>query len=136
MPGPRVYTVAEVNELIPELEARFEKLDELRRRLKSAKIRLDAVEMIWGGQIHNKDCPDHDEYEHHLDDLKSIEEEFQKIAGSFAEFGATVKGLEPGLLDFYAVREGHLIYLCWRRGEERCEFWHHVDAGFSGREPV
>jgi hypothetical protein len=134
--GPRVYTVDEVNELIPELERRFLELDELRRKLKISKIRLDALEMIWGDQIHKNDCPDHGEYDHHLEELKATEEQFQKTAGSFSEFSATVKGLDPGLLDFYGVHDGHLVFLCWRRGEEKCEFWHHVDAGFAGRQPV
>ena len=136
MSGPRVYTVDEVNAMIPLLEERFIALDELRRKLKIIKIRLDATEMIWGEQIHKKDCPDHHEYEHHLEDLKNAEEQFQKIAASFTEFSATVKGLDPGLLDFYGVRDGYLVYLCWRRGEDKCEYWHHIDTGFAGRQKL
>jgi hypothetical protein len=136
MPGPRVYTVEEVNELIPDLERRFARLDEIRERLKTAKIKLDALEMIWGDAIHKHDNPDHKEFEHHLETLKRLEDEFQTASASFGELSATVKGLDPGLLDFYGVRDGRLVFLCWRRGEVKCEFWHHVDAGFSGRQPV
>lgn len=136
MAGPRVYSIAEVDSMIPELEERFVRLDELRKRLREYKIRIDAIEMIWGDQIHRKECPDHKEYEHYLEELKKFEEQFQKTVASFQEFSATVKGVEPGLLDFYGVRDGYLIYLCWRRGETKCEYWHHVDEGFAGRQPI
>ncbi len=136
MPGPRVYTVDEIDALVPVLEEKFVEMDELRARIKASKIRADAIEIIWGEQIHRKDCPDHGEFQHYLDELRGLEERFQKIVASFSEYGATVKGLEPGLLDFYGLRDGRLVFLCWRRGESRCEYWHHVDAGFSGRQPI
>jgi hypothetical protein len=136
VPGPKIYTVESVDALIPDLEKRFQRLDEIRERLRRAKVKSDALEMIWGDQVHKKDNPDHQEYEHHLEALKELEEEFQKVSASFGEYGATVKGLEPGLLDFYGVRDGILVFLCWKRGETKCEYWHHVDAGFAGRQKV
>lgn len=134
--GPRVFTVEEVDALLPDLEGRFVKLDGIRGKLRAAKIKLDALEMIWGDAIHKRDNPDHGEFEHHLETLKALEEEFQQVGASFGEFGATVKGLDPGLLDFYAVRDKRLVFLCWRRGEPRCEYWHPIDAGFAGRQRI
>jgi hypothetical protein len=133
VPGPRVYTIDEVSALIPDLEGRFTRLDEIREKLRRGKVKADAIEMIWGDQVHKKSNPDHQEYEHHMESLKELEEEFQRVSASFSEFSATVKGLEPGLLDFYGVREGILVFWCWRRGEAKCEWWHHLDAGFAGR---
>ncbi len=34
------------------------------------------------------------------------------------------------------LREGREVYLCWRVGEERIEWWHETDAGFAGRRPL
>ncbi|MBI3818939.1 MAG: DUF2203 domain-containing protein [Planctomycetes bacterium] len=134
MAGPRIFTVEEIDALIPELESKFIELDGLRNRLRTLKIRVDALEMIWGEQVNRDDCSDNKEYLHHIEDMKSAEDEFQKTSASFQEFGATVKGLNPGLLDFYGVRDGFLVYLCWRRGESNCEYWHHIDTGFAGRQ--
>ena len=39
-------------------------------------------------------------------------------------------------MDFPALREGREVYLCWRLGEEEVAFWHELDAGFSGRQPL
>jgi hypothetical protein len=131
-----VFTVDQVDELLPVLEKKLQSLDSLRERTKVAKIRLNALELIWGEQVQRRENPDHSEYLHYLEELKKLEEEFQKEMASFTEMGATVKGIDPALLDFYGVRDGHLVYLCWRRGEERCAFWHHIDTGFDGRQPI
>lgn len=50
--------------------------------------------------------------------------------------GCVAKGIEAGLVDFYALRDDRLVFLCWRLGEERIEHWHHTDAGVDGRLPI
>jgi hypothetical protein len=50
--------------------------------------------------------------------------------------GAQVKDINTGLLDFPAWRKDHEVYLCWKYGEEKIEFWHEIEAGFAGRQPI
>ncbi len=50
--------------------------------------------------------------------------------------GVELKDINLGLLDFPALREGRLVYLCWKYGEDEIGFWHEVDAGFGGRQPL
>lgn len=50
--------------------------------------------------------------------------------------GAILKDLNLGLVDFPALREGREIYLCWKYGEGEIGFWHEVEDGFAGRQPV
>jgi hypothetical protein len=38
--------------------------------------------------------------------------------------------------DFPYVRQGRIVYLCWQLGEERIEYWHDIETGFAGREPL
>jgi hypothetical protein len=28
------------------------------------------------------------------------------------------------------------VYLCWRLGEPEVMYWHELDAGFAGRQPL
>ena len=136
MPGPRVYTVDQANRLVPDLERAFGRLDGLRAQLRDCKIKLTAIEMIWGNKVNDADCPDHQEGVHLVKQLKELEESFQAVLSELAEHSATVKDVEAGLVDLYHVRDGHLVCLCWKRGEEGFSSWHHVDAGFAGREPI
>ena len=55
---------------------------------------------------------------------------------SIPSLGAILKDLNTGLIDFYGHRQGELVFLCWRRGEEGIQFWHRLDEGFAGRQPL
>ena len=50
--------------------------------------------------------------------------------------GCLFKGFEAGLVDFYALRDDRLVFLCWKLGEEHITHWHEVEAGFAGRQPI
>ena len=50
--------------------------------------------------------------------------------------GVLVKDLDSGLIDFPAKRDGEDILLCWRLGEEEVAFWHGLEDGFAGRQPL
>lgn len=50
--------------------------------------------------------------------------------------GALLKDVNLGLVDFPTLLDGREVYLCWKYGEEKIQFWHETDGGFSGRKPL
>ncbi|HEY2980421.1 MAG TPA: DUF2203 domain-containing protein [Anaerolineales bacterium] len=50
--------------------------------------------------------------------------------------GVLIKDLTIGLLDFPHMKDGREIYLCWKYGEDAIDFWHEVESGFAGRQPI
>jgi len=50
--------------------------------------------------------------------------------------GCVFKGFDAGLVDFYSLREDRPVFLCWRLGEERIGYWHEIEAGYTGRQPI
>ncbi len=50
--------------------------------------------------------------------------------------GCLLKDLDLGLLDFPSMRDGEMVYLCWKAGEPEIEFWHGSDESFRNRKPV
>jgi len=50
--------------------------------------------------------------------------------------GAVLKDLDLGLIDFPAQRNGREVYLCWKFGEDQIRYWHDLDSGFAGRQPL
>lgn len=136
MVGPRVFSLEQAQALIPELEQVFAALDLLRARLKTDKVKLSALEMIWGAQIQQPDCPDHAEAAALVAQLKQTQEEAARLVEQLAGLGATVKDVHLGLADLYHVRDGRLVFLCWKRGETAITTWHHVDEGYADRQPL
>ena len=47
-----------------------------------------------------------------------------------------LRDLDRGLVDFPAIRDGREVYLCWLEGEGEIAYWHDLEAGFAGREPL
>ncbi len=69
----------------------------------------------------------------------TLEALIQRAKDSLQELdaiGVQVKDLDSGLLDFPCVLEGETVLLCWKRGEPRIGFWHRIDDGFRGRQPI
>ena len=69
----------------------------------------------------------------------AIEKSTEILRGMLQEFesrGIIVRDIGRGLIDFPAMRGGREVYLCWIYGEERIDFWHELDTGFAGREPL
>ena len=52
------------------------------------------------------------------------------------DMGVLLKDADRGLCDFPYMRAGRLVYLCWQLGEDQIEYWHDIDTGFVGREPL
>ena len=76
-------------------------------------------------------------------ELAAAREEVTAHAGRIDEYlrelgavGCVFKGFEAGLVDFYSLREDRPIFLCWRLGEDRIRYWHEIDAGVAGRQPI
>ncbi len=62
--------------------------------------------------------------------------EIVRLIHRIESFGCIVKDIDLGLLDFPSSSEGEPIYLCWRIGERRIQYWHHADEGFSERKEL
>lgn len=64
--------------------------------------------------------------------MQSVEDAVRTIQRS----GCLVKDLDMGLLDFPALLNGVEVYLCWKLGESRIEWWHSTHDGYSGRRRI
>jgi hypothetical protein len=134
--GPKIFTVREANQLLPNLTLVFSDLDQVRSRIRKLKGKMDVLEMLWGEEVHSGENPDHREYSHYLEELQDFKADFERIHVRFTEQEVVLKGMDAGLIDFYSVIDGRLVHLCWKRGETAVEHYHHLDSGFDGRLPI
>ena len=63
---------------------------------------------------------------------RDVQAGLQEIQG----LGGTTKDLGLGLVDFPHLRDGRVVNLCWRFGEERITHWHGLDEGYARRKPL
>lgn len=70
------------------------------------------------------------------DRVRELETEIQRSSAYLGQRGIEVKDPERGLIDFYSEREGRVVYLCYLLGEPDIAYWHELDGGFAGRQPL
>jgi hypothetical protein len=63
-------------------------------------------------------------------------ERLDALVHQVQDTGALFKDINLGLLDFLALKEGREVYLCWKYGEQDIAFWHEIEAGYAGRQPI
>ena len=71
--------------------------------------------------------------------LSKMVDDFEKLdtlIHQILDTGVQIKDINIGLLDFSAMRDGREVYLCWQYGEDDIAFWHELDAGYAGRQPI
>jgi hypothetical protein len=129
----RLFTVDEANARLPLVRAITRDLSVLARDLVDRRQRLDSL--LAGRKLSATDV-----YSDELADMyKSIERDARRLEEYVEELqslGVEAKGAVDGLVDFPAVLDGRQVYLCWKLGEPEVLYWHDVDAGFAGRQPL
>lgn len=62
--------------------------------------------------------------------------EVRRLLETIEQSGIVLRDIDRGLVDFPAVIDGREVYLCWELGEDDVAYWHDLDAGYGGREPL
>jgi hypothetical protein len=131
----RVFTLEELNELVPELNVAVKRQLERRSEIEALLMRLgrelgDVPERIVLDPADPADVRDLKR------DLVRRIEEYRAGWKAIEGMGAVLKDARIGLLDFYGTVDGRLVWLCWKYGESEVAHYHALEEGFSGRKPI
>ncbi|MDE2823082.1 MAG: DUF2203 domain-containing protein [Chloroflexota bacterium] len=129
----RHYTHEEAEGALPWVRDAIDAMRVATLELLDARTKLSALlETIRsnGGSTHDEEVHDlRSRVEKSTESLRQPLEEFENRE-------IIIRDLQRGLIDFPALRDGREIYLCWLYGEDRIDFWHELDTGFAGRQPL
>ena len=123
---PRFFTLSEANEALKAIRPIMAEVQAIRQKILASQPEAwPAIEKS-AGNGGNKA-------------LSAMVQDFERLDAlihQISDTGAQVKDINSGLLDFSAMRNGREVYLCWKHGEYDIAFWHEVDSGFMGRQPI
>ncbi len=122
----KTFTLEQANALVPQLDGLLQEMAQLRDQIVAMGPSLQPVLEHAGGNGGSKAGGEY----------VLLLQRFNASLSFFQELGVELKDLDQGLVDFPSYREGKLIYLCWKRGEARIGFWHDLESGFAGRQPL
>ena len=133
---PRVFSVKEANDLLSEVEPLVESLIEKKRKMQKHHDELLVMDLLGGEKIKDRNTSEGKEYLEKSAELEALILSFEEEILHVNELGCFLKDIEKGLVDFFHVREKNLVYLCWKKGERKINFWHAVDDAVDSRRPL
>jgi hypothetical protein len=122
----RVFTVAEATSLLPRLRTVLAEINQEWEHIRKLNPEIQKARDNAPLDGFSKSGVEYIESVSHLISL------IQQIK----DLGVLLKDAEKGLCDFPYIKSGRLVYLCWQLGEDNIQYWHDVEAGFAGREPL
>ncbi len=128
-----LFTLEQAEALLPQLR---EELGAMQR----CKAQIDGLRGALGHAVEKSTGNGHVKDEEGLEvkrrQAEALVDQLNERLGRINGWGVELKSIDEGLLDFRSEREGRVVYLCWRLGEDRIRWWHDVDAGVAGRQPL
>ena len=128
------FTLAEAQRLIPRVEPLLRDAIAFKAEYEEGDKAFDGIiqrVMMAGGMV-----VDSRPAEAAKKKRESAAEKLRAAIEEVQEIGCVIKDLDIGLIDFPTQFRGAEVYLCWKLGEPRIEFWHGVDEGFRGRKRI
>ena len=122
----RLFTLADANRLIPQLNSRLTSVKQARETLVRTKddIRKASARAEYGGGSTVGAL--------YITSLQQVSANIKAIH----ELGVVVKDLDMGLCDFPHLRDGRIVFLCWKMGEQEIRWWHETTSGYKDRCPL
>ena len=131
MPKERLFTLDEALALLPTVRQLIGEMQEAKRELDERSRELDRLLGLSGGNGHLAA-----DVSATREGVRTAGARLEALISELDGLGVELKGIDEGLVDFPSEREGRVVLLCWRQGEETIAWWHEVETGFAGRQPL
>jgi hypothetical protein len=118
----RRFTLAEANRALPLVKRIVGDIVKTHEKVAALQVSVEAAK--------SKDQPDLQKQ------LDRGMEQLQNYVDELHGLGCDLKDYQIGLVDFLGRHRGHDVCLCWKLGEETIGYWHELQTGFAGRQPV
>jgi hypothetical protein len=133
----RYYSLEEAQACVPRLRELFGTIMGLRSQLKSLYQRLEAAGHPPSEQAAPR-SPASLPPEVTRDRMvfhgmsETLREHVERVLAT----GCVIKDIETGLVDWLSMHDGREVWLCWKYPETAIGWWHDLQAGFAGRQPI
>jgi hypothetical protein len=123
---PQPFTLKQANALLPEIRPLVRKILALRAEILSMQPDVWPVVEKAAGNGGRKAAS---EIVRQFDEVDQAVRQIQSR-------GILIKDINTGLVDFPSNRDGREVYLCWKYDEPEIRYWHEINDGFAGRQPL
>lgn len=134
---PDFFDIDAANAKLPEVRETLLRLRDQRDEIISLRDRIVAINapMLAGAASQPPESnPEIDSETQTLRmRMQGLVDQMQAAALQLDGMGIQLRDIATGLVDFPALVAGRPVWLCWRLGEERIDWWHETSEGFEAR---
>jgi hypothetical protein len=124
------FTVEQANRTLPLVRKIVEDVVQQHRRWREAILELDLV----ASSLRADDPGDRATALERA--VQALAREIDGYKREIEDLGIQLKDPRLGLVDFPSEMGGRTVLLCWRLGEPEVQYWHEIDSGYAGRQPL
>jgi len=122
----RIFTLAEAQSLLPRLRSLLKEITEEWDHAKGLNPEVQKA----------RDKAQFDGFSKFGAEYVESVSHLTSLIHQIKDMGVLLKDADKGLCDFPYIRKGRVVYLCWQLGEDQIQYWHDIESGFAGREPL
>ncbi|MGE5595730.1 MAG: DUF2203 domain-containing protein [Hyphomicrobiales bacterium] len=130
----RVYTVEEARALLPQVVPVLEELRSAFIELRALQASIEAESRGASGDGNLLADPWNTAKGENR--VETLNRTLRQAALRLGQWDIQLKDAERGLIDFHHERNGRVVFLCYELGEPDIRFWHPMEAGYAGRQPL
>jgi hypothetical protein len=129
----KTFTVQQANATLPLVRAIVSDLVQLAKEVFDRRRRLT---LLFEGRRRDASGPYGEELAQIEEGLDRDTLQLQEYIEELEQVGVELKSATEGLVDFPAILEDREVYLCWKLGEPEVGYWHELEEGYQGRQPL
>lgn len=115
----KIFTPAEARETLPLVKQIVADIIDTGHEVRAAAVML------------GDDAEGHPQIEALLDKIQQFSKELEDVGCYYKDWNFSI-----GLVDFPAVINEKIVFLCWRSDEADIQYYHEIEAGYAGRTPI
>jgi hypothetical protein len=134
-----LFTVEQANRTLPLVRRIVEDIVRDHRRWQEKILELEVIAstaVTGAGSGQAVVSPPDDRGASLEREAMAIARDIEAFERELEDLGIVLKDRRLGLIDFPGEVDGRRIWLCWRLGEPAVQYWHDLDAGYAGRQPL
>lgn len=129
----KIFTVEQANKMLPLVRRIAEDISAAYHRLVT-QYRL--YQDLAAERNESSDPARLEEFQAMRDRVEQDKQAIVGFARELDDLGIVLKGEAEGLVDFPCIMNGRVVFLCWKLGEGEIKFWHEIEDGYRGRQPL
>lgn len=126
---PRFFTVEEANRTLPLVKRIVRDIVEGYPQFQRERESYRDVTLEPGPELQRR-------LEFLSEAIDDYGDRLRALLAELDQVGCVVKDYQEGLVDFHSIYHGRPVLLCWKLDEERVGYWHELDSGYNGRQPI